>query len=440
MNKISQIDSVKDRLSKNILADGLDPIMDLKNSQGSYIVDERSGEKYLDMFSMYASGAIGYNHPKLLSRKDEILEVAMLKPTLSDVYNKHYADCLDVYNKLMIPSYLSYAFFIEGGSLGVENALKAAFDWKTRKNLEKGKKTEGSMIIHFEKAFHGRSGYTLSLTNTSDPRKTMYFPKFDWPRVVTPMLSFPIDDQVLEDTMRMETLALDQIKKSIIENNDKIAAIIIEPIQGEGGDNHFRDEFFIQLRNICDENEMLLIFDEVQTGVGITGKVWAHEHYSIVPDLMSFGKKTQVCGFLCGNRINEVEKHVFSESSRINSTFGGNLTDMVRFKIMLEIIEEEGLVENAKVNGDYLLTSIDSLCDLFPAFITNPRGKGLFCAFDLPSMQERDDAVNSMMKNKLLILPSGDNSIRFRPHLNVSKEDIDISIDLITKSIKSILK
>ena len=110
------------------------------------------------------------------------------------------------------------------------------------------------------------------------------------------------------------------------------------------------------------------------------------------------------------------------------------------FKIMLEIIEEEGLVENAKVNGDYLLTSIDSLCDLFPAFITNPRGKGLFCAFDLPSMHERDDAVNSMMKNKLLILPSGDNSIRFRPHLNVSKEDIDISIDLITKSIKSILK
>jgi len=434
------MNDVRNRLSKNILADGLDPIMDLEKSKGSYIVDERTGDKYLDMFSMYASGAIGYNHPELVKRKNEILEVALHKPTLSDVYNKYYADCVEVFNELLFPDYLKYAFFIEGGSMGVENALKAAFDWKTRKNLANGKNIEGSMIIHFDHAFHGRSGYTLSLTNTSDPRKTMYFPKFEWPRIVTPMLSFPIDEHVIDETKQIESYAVEQIKSSISEYGDNIAAIIIEPIQGEGGDNHFRDDFFKILRTICDENEMLLIFDEVQTGVGITGKVWAHQHYSVVPDLMSFGKKTQVCGFLCGDRINEVENNVFIESSRINSTFGGNLTDMVRFKIMLEIIEQEKLIENARINGDYLLSELNNLSEYFPAFVTNPRGKGMFCAFDLPSMQERDDAINAMMNNKLLILPSGDNSIRFRPHLNISKEEIDLSIDIIKKSIKSILK
>ena len=433
-------DNIRNRLSRNILADGLDPIMDLNKSFGSYIVDERNGDEYLDMFSMYASGAIGYNHPKLLSRKHELLDASLIKPTLSDVYNRTYAECLDVFNEHIFPDYLSKAFFIEGGALGVENALKAAFDWKTRLNFAKNKKTEATKIIHFEKAFHGRTGYTLSLTNTSDPRKTMYFPKFDWPRIVPPVMSFPIDNSSIEETIHIERRAINQIKEAITSFSDEIAAIIIEPIQGEGGDNHFRDDFFVKLRNISDENDMLLIFDEVQTGVGITGKKWAHEHFSVVPDLMSFGKKTQVCGFLCGNRIEEVENHVFSESSRINSTFGGNLTDMVRFKIMLEIISEERLIDNAKNNGDYLLNSIEGLCDSFPAFITNPRGKGLFCAFDLPSQFERDNAVQAMMDNKLLILPSGDQSIRFRPHLNVSSSDIDAAIDIISKSIKSILK
>ncbi|MBC8257089.1 MAG: L-lysine 6-transaminase [Candidatus Marinimicrobia bacterium] len=431
--------NVRASLGKHILADGFEPVMDMEKSHGSWLVDERDGSEYLDMFSMFASGAVGYNHPDILAEKDRLLAAALYKPTLSDIYNVQYAEFVEAFSNLAIPEYLPHAFFVEGGALGVENALKVAFDWKVRKNIEKGKGEKSSKIIHFKQAFHGRTGYTLSLTNTTDPRKTMYFPKFDWPRIDVPKLSFPITDTILQDVENNEKIAIDQIKTALTNNPDEIAALIIEPIQGEGGDNHFRDEYFVALRQLCDENEMLYIMDEVQTGIGITGKWWAHEHFSVKPDIISFGKKTQVCGLLAGKRIEEVENHVFSESSRINSTFGGNLADMVRFHIILEIIEKDNLLENAKNMGEILESELQNLAEEFPAYVTNPRGLGLFAAFDLPSQTERDKVICGLLENKLLMLPSGDNAIRFRPHLNVTLKDLTVALEIIKSTIKSTL-
>ena len=436
---VIEMKDVRTTLDKHILADGFEMVMDLEKSHGSWLVDERDGSEYLDMFSMFASGAVGYNHPDILAKRDRLAISAQNKPTLSDVYNSYYADFMETFSNTAIPDYLPHTFFIEGGALGVENALKVAFDWKVRKNMSKGKGEKGSKIIHFNQAFHGRTGYTLSLTNTTDPRKTMYFPKFDWPRIINPKLSFPITDYVLEEVENNEKKAIDQIKKAITENPDEIAALIIEPIQGEGGDNHFRDEFFTALRQLCDENEMMYILDEVQTGIGITGKWWAHQHNSVQPDIIAFGKKSHVCGLLAGRRIEEVENHVFAESSRINSTFGGNLTDMVRFQIVLEIIEKENLLDNAREMGEFLLTELQNLAEEFPAYVTNPRGLGLFAAFDLPSQTERDNVIAKMMENKLLILPSGDQAIRFRPHLNVTQADLSTALDIINSTIKSAL-
>ena len=430
---------VRTTLDKHILADGYEPVMDLEKSHGSWLVDERDGTEYLDMFSMFASGAVGYNHPDIEAQKERLTLAALYKPTLSDIYNVFYAEFLETFSRIAIPEYLPHTFFIEGGALGVENALKVAFDWKVRKNMVAGKGEKGSKVIHFKQAFHGRTGYTLSLTNTTDPRKTMYFPKFDWPRIDIPKLSFPITDIVLQEVEKNEQLAVDQIKTALTNNQDDVAALIIEPIQGEGGDNHFRDDFFVALRQLCDENEMLFILDEVQTGIGITGKWWAHQHFSVKPDIISFGKKTQVCGLLAGPRVEEVENNVFSESSRINSTFGGNLADMVRFHIILEIMEKENLPENAKNMGDFLLGELGNLAEEFPAYVTNPRGLGLFAAFDLPSQTERDKVIGGLMKNKLLMLPSGDNAIRFRPHLNVTKEDLTTSLEIINATIKDTL-
>ena len=430
--------NVRSTLAQHILADGFNPVIDLEKSHDSWLVDQVTGNEYLDMFSMFASGAVGYNHPKVLEQKEVLSAAAVHKPTLSDIYCDSYAEFLQVFHETAIPEYLPHAFFIEGGALAVENALKVAFDWKTRLNLTQGINVEGSQIIHFTQAFHGRSGYTLSLTNT-DPNKVDYFPKFNWPRITNPALRFPVGNGVLEEAEEKEAVAIDQINTAITENPNKIAALIIEPIQGEGGDNHFRDEFFVILREICDENKMLFILDEVQTGVGITGKMWCHEHNTVNPDIISFGKKSQVCGLLAGRRIDEVENNVFQKSGRINSTFGGNLTDMVRFRIILEIIRDEQLLDNAEKKGFYLQKKLQCLSEEFPGFVTNPRGKGLFCAFDLPSQTERDEAWQAMMDNGLLILPSGEESIRFRPHLTVTEEEIDKAVDLVETSIRSSL-
>ena len=443
---------VRETLSNNILADGFEPILDLEKSHDSWIVDKRNGSKYLDMFSMYASGCIGYNHPRILENKDLLANVSLFKPTLSDIYTTEYADFMSVFSSTAIPDYLKNTFFIEGGSLAVENALKVAFDWKVRKNLSKGIKNKGYKVLHFKEAFHGRSGYTLSLTNT-DPVKTKYFPKFDWPRIDNPYLTFPLNESVISDVKEKELLAVKQIEKAIFDFPNDIAALIIEPIQGEGGDNHFRCKFFEMLRNLADKHEFLLIYDEVQTGIGITGKMWAHQNFTPSlcpcdtkikefpkPDIISFGKKTQVCGILAGDRVLEVENNVFTKSSRINSTFGGSLTDMVRFKIILETIRDFNLVENASKNGKYLLSKLNSLESEFPAFVTNTRGLGLFCSFDLPSDLERDKFCKKAYENNLMILGCGVKSVRFRPHLTVSESEIDFAIDIVRKSIKSILK
>jgi L-lysine 6-transaminase len=427
---------VHETLGKHILADGMDPVIDLKSSHGSWMVDKRDGREYLDLFSMFASLSVGYNHPHILRNQDRLTEAALNKPTNSDIYSTQMAEFVDTFGRVAQPDYLPYAFFIEGGGLAVENALKVAFDWKVRKNLAAGNGEKGTKVIHFDECFHGRTGYTLSLTDSPDPRKTLYFPKFDWPRITTPKLFFPLTEDNIANTVALEEKAKREIENAIVENPHDIAAIILEPIQGEGGDNHYRKEFMEYLRTVADENDIMLIYDEVQSGVGITGKMWAHEHYGerARPDIISFGKKTQVCGIFVSNRVDEVENNVFHESSRINSTWGGNLVDMVRFTLYLEIIEKENLVAQASETGTYLLSQLEKLSEEY-SNISNARGKGLFCAFDLPNGDDRDVLANLIEKEGALILGCGPKSIRFRPHLNITRDEIDLGISMIKKAL-----
>ncbi len=440
MSTLVYENKVKETLGKHILADGFDFVMDFEKSHGSYIADRLTGKEYLDMFSMFASASVGYNHPYILEKADWLGKMAIYKPTLSDVYLQEYADFMEVFARVAIPKELPYCFFVEGGALAVENALKTAFDWKTRKNWQKNIDKEAGMVIHFKQSFHGRSGYTLSLTNTSDPRKHQYFPKFDWPRISNPKLSFPITEENLEETIKHEQLALLHIQEAILANPDEVACVIIEPIQAEGGDNHFRNEFFTELRRICDENEILLILDEVQTGIGMTGKMWAFQHLDIIPDVITFGKKTQVCGILANKeKLDEVEHHVFKESSRINSTFGGNFIDMLRFQLVLEIIENENLIENSKVVGQFLLDGLLKLEQKYPEQIFTSRGKGLMCAFDLKDGASRDWLRKALYDEGVIVLTCGDQSLRFRPHLNVTKEEIQIILDKINSIFENLI-
>ncbi|MBM4172445.1 MAG: L-lysine 6-transaminase [Ignavibacteria bacterium] len=426
---------VHEILKRNLLIDGFELVLDLDKSHGLNIVDAKTGDEYLDFYSFFASSPVGLNHPdkKTEEFRKLISSVALNKPSNSDIYTVEYARFVDTFSKYAKPENFKYLFFIEGGSLAVENALKVAFDWKVRKNFSKGYSVEkGQQIIHFKQAFHGRSGYTLSLTNT-DPVKINYFPKFNWPRIINPKIKFPLPEN-LNELIKLENQAVDEIFEAIKNNQDDIAAIIIEPIQCEGGDNFFRKEFFVKLREIADENEILLIFDEVQTGLGITGKMWAHEHY-IEPDIVAFGKKFQTCGIMVSDRIDDVDEHVFKKSSRINSTWGGNLTDMVRSRKNLEIVAEHDLIKNSEIIGDYLLNNLFELQNDFPTLVSQVRGLGLLCAFDLPNPELRKNFLKELYKRKMIMLGCGPSSVRFRPSLIITKENIDLGIQIIRESL-----
>jgi L-lysine 6-transaminase len=432
--------SVLENLARHMLVDGYHVVMDLAKSRGNIVYDALHDVEVLDFFSQFATCPIGYNHPKMSAPEflEELTAAALVKPANSDIYTRQMAEFVEAFTRRAVPaSHGKHLFFVEGGALANENQLKAAFDWKVRKNLRKGYRREvGTKILHFEQAFHGRSGYTLSLTNTADQRKTMYFPKFDWPRVVNPKLVFPETPENLEKTIAKEKLAVRQIQQALADHRDDIAALIIEPIQGEGGDNHFRPEFFRTLRTLCDENEMLFLVDEVQTGLGLTGAMWGFEAMDVVPDMFSFGKKTQVCGFASNDRILEEPENVFAVSSRINSTWGGNLVDMVRCRRYLEIITEDNLVENARVVGGFLTSKLEELAAEFPAKMTNVRGRGLFIAFDLPDGKTRGQLLATwLQKHHVMGLASGERAIRLRPPLTLTKDEALLGVQRLRAAL-----
>ncbi len=431
---------VHEVLGRRILTDGLDMVLDMEKSQGMWLYDSRYDRKFLDFFGFFASSALGMNHPGLMEKEflKKLQRAAINKVTNSDIYTVEYAEFVDTLSKIATPPYFRYFFFISGGALAVENALKTAFDWKVRKNLAAGKGEKGYKVIHLKQAFHGRTGYTLSLTNTFDPNKTKYFPKFDWPRVTNPKITFPLQGENLERVKELERKSIEEIKKAIEENPDDIAAFIMEPIQGEGGDNHFRKEYIQEVQRICRENDIMFIMDEVQSGVGITGKWWAHEHFDVQPDIMSFGKKMQVCGIMVGEKVDEVEDNVFHVPSRINSTWGGNIVDMVRATRILEIIKEDKLVENAANIGAVLIKTLHELEEKYPEKVNNVRGLGLMDAFDLATTEMRDKFYNEAYKNGLLVLKCGEKGIRFRPPLIVEEEHINIAAEIMDKILATL--
>ena len=180
----------------------------------------------------------------------------------------------------------------------------------------------------------------------------------------------------------------------------------------------------------------MLIFDEVQTGMGMTGKMWAFQHYDVIPDVISFGKKTQVCGILANKeKLDQIPNNVFKESSRINSTFGGNYIDMLRFKLILEVIEKENLVHNAEEKGKYIIDRLNDIAK-HTNKVHSVRGLGLFIAFDFYSDINRSAFINKCFDNKMIILPCGEKSVRLRPHLNLSFKEVNKALEIIKLALK----
>lgn len=430
---------VHETLRRHMLVDGYPIVVDLERSSESWVRDQISGKEYLDFFSFFASNPIGLNHPSMLDPETlaRLSRVAVSKVSNSDYYTTYMAEFVDTLSRTAAPEALPHFFFVDGGALAVENAMKTAFDWKVRKNLAAGKGEKGQQILHLEYAFHGRSGYTLSVTNT-DPVKTLHFPKFPWPRIPCPAIRFPLGGENLERTLEAERQAVAAAERAFDVNPDDIAAILVEPIQGEGGDNHFRPEFLQALRRLADERDALLIFDEVQTGLGLTGSWWAFEQLGVVPDILCFAKKMQVGGIFVSRRIDEVADNVFKVPSRINSTWGASLVDMVRCTHILEIIENEKLIDNARARGAELLAGLTRIQERF-ADVQNARGRGLMCAIDLPSSELRTQVVRQCFADGMIVLPCGRRSVRFRPTLTVQQDAIAEGVRRLEHAIGVVL-
>jgi L-lysine 6-transaminase len=430
---------VHETLRRHLLVDGFDLVLDTRASRGSWLVDARDGSRWLDVFSFFASAPLGMNHPALTGDRaflDELAAIAVNKPSNSDIATVAQAEFVAAFERVLGDPALPHLFLVEGGGLAVENALKTAFDWKRLHNERRGRPAElGTKVLHLRKAFHGRTGYTLSLTNT-DPVKTARFPVFDWPRIDAPAIRFPLggDTEIgranLAAVEAAEERALEQARAAFAAHPHDIACFIAEPIQGEGGDNHLRAEFLQAMQRLCHEHDALFVLDEVQTGAGMTGTAWAYQQLGLEPDVVAFGKKLQVCGIMAGRRVDDVAGNVFEVPSRINSTWGGNLTDMVRSRRYLEVIESEALVERAGVLGKRLLDDLRAV----PG-IDNVRGRGLFVAFDLPTTSERNAVIDRLHRGRVLVLANGERSIRLRPALTISEDELGLAVSAIAAAV-----
>ena len=425
-------------LAKHLLTDGFKLVLDPIASRGSWLVDARDGTRYLDMYTFFASAPLGLNPPGIVDDPafmELLAQVAANKPANSDVYTAHLAEFSETFTRVLGDPELPHLFFVEGGALAVENALKTAFDWKSRHNEAAGRDPGlGTRILHLTKAFHGRSGYTMSLTNT-DPGKTARYPQFDWPRIDVPAIRFPVADH-LDEVVAAEERALAQARQAFADHPHDIAAFIAEPIQGEGGDNHMRAEFLQAMQRLAHEHDALFIVDEVQTGAGTTGSAWAYQQLGLSPDIVAFSKKVQVGGIMAGRRVDEVADNVFAVSGRINSTWGGGLVDMVRSRRVLEIIEADGLIDAAKAKGERFVAGLRAVAAEAAAGVDNIRGRGLMVAADLPDTAVRNAVLADLRDaERVVALPSGEHAIRFRPALSVSDDEIDHAVEAFGRAV-----
>lgn len=415
-----------EKASKFIQLDHLDVVYDIERSYGNYFYDSKSDRALLDCFSFIASNPLGHNHPGLNDPDFEkkLLKVAKTKPSNSDILTEEYVSFLETFDRVLNPGrWFKKYFFVSGGTLAVDNALKTAFDWKHRtvaRTTGKVMQPNDMRVVYLTKAFHGRSGYPLTMMGNK--QKSYLFPRFE--------------NWVEYDPNSLVTL------EGLLYGQDvsNIAAIVVEPHQGEGGDRFFPETFHKRLREFSDKHQIVLIYDEVQSGVGVSGKTWAFEHYGVVPDILCFGKKAQVCGIAVTDTILSCAGNVFEEKSRLNSTWGGDLTDMVRCQKYLEIIEAEGLVKNAEIVGAELLEALEHLKARFPGLVDRPRGLGLLTAFDLPTKDLRNQLIQLCFKNGALVLGSGEKSIRFRPSLNFTPQDVGVLVNTLSMSLTELGK
>jgi 4-aminobutyrate aminotransferase/(S)-3-amino-2-methylpropionate transaminase len=435
---IAHLDKVFDTRSLNMMAN-------YQHSIGNYLAD-LDGNIVLDVYAQIASIPVGYSNSSLLkaAMSPEMASAIINRPALGNFPQHDWAEILETGILKVAPEGLNQVFTATAGSDANELAYKAAFMW--RRQQERGgahvewspeelsttmnNQSPGSpnlSIMSFKSGFHGRLFGSLSTTR-SKPVHKMDMPAFDWPQAPFPHLKYPLE-KFIEENAQEEARCLEEAERIITTFHSPVAAIIVEPVQSEGGDNHASPAFFKGLREITRKHNVLMIVDEVQTGVGATGKFWAHEHWNLQdpPDMVTFSKKAQAAGYYFGNPELRPNK-----AYRQFNTWMGDPARALLFRAIIQEIERLNLVEQTAKTGDHLYAGLEKLASKYPEEILNLRGKGqgTFIAFDSP---RRDEILKNAKKVGVNIGGSGERAVRLRPMLIFQKHHADIFLDALEK-------
>jgi len=440
---IAKLHEVFDTRSLNMMAN-------YQQSYGNYIAD-LDGNVLLDVYAQIASIPVGYSNPALLlaATSPDMASAIINRPALGNFPQHDWASILETGILRVAPKGMNQVFTAMAGSDANETAYKAAFMWKAQQirggpdvefepesiSSSMENKSPGSpnmSIMSFKTGFHGRLFGSLSTTR-SKPIHKIDIPAFDWPQAPFPMLKYPLEEHAAENRAE-EQRCLDEAESIIKNFHNPVAAIVVEPIQSEGGDNHASSFFFQGLREITRRNNVLMIVDEVQTGVGATGKFWAHDHWNLQdpPDMVTFSKKAQTAGYYFGNPELRPNKPY-----RQFNTWMGDPARAILFRAIINEIERLNLVENTAQVGDYLYNGIANLSKRYPEHFQNLRGQGqgTFIAFDNP---KRDEFLAKMKGLGINIGGSGATAVRLRPMLILQKHHADILLDAFETMAKTL--
>ena len=370
-----------------------DITIDFNRSYGSYLFDRKNNNVFLDLFSMFSSLPLGYNHPIF----DESFDQKIRPITHLRMSNSlfHSQELIDFERKFQEISVHNNLHLCSTGALAVETALKCAFEYDKKPN---------SLVIGLKNSFHGINSWGLITDSGLDSvvkERVKFFPKNNW-----------------------KNIEINDMASYINLNSKQISSVIVEPIQCTAGDIYIDITKLKEIEFLCKKNDICFIVDEIQTGFGVTGDYWYSQKIGLDPDIIVFGKKSQICGVMVNDKYSEA---IRSQYRKLEVTFDGELVDAVRAEYILNAIKKDLLLENVIEKSEILRTELSSMFD-------NYRSVGHLVAFDFSNKKKRDDFVHKSYSNFILVNPTGEKSVRLRPNLAFNKNELDELLDKIKKS------
>ncbi len=373
--------------------------VDFQKSHGLYLHDRTTNRQFLDFFGMYASLPLGYNHPIFKTPQfiDEYLIASSLKINNCEFVSDETLEFDQLFTDYAGVGIFKNIHYSCTGALAVEAAIKTCIQYK---------RFHEPKILSFHNSFHGINSYGAFVTSR-----------------------FPGADRRLDGLPETFSIKIDPDLDLVEENLKRgdITCMLVEPIQCSAGDIHHSKSFFQELRRLCDLYDVPLVFDEIQIGFGGTGKLWFFQHLDIVPDIVIFGKKTQLSGIMVKDEFSQIFSS--ENSMRLEVTWDGDISDMIRCKFIMKAYRDYDILANVNRASEILSSRLSQIPE-----VLNLRNCGLIFGFDLTNEQFRDTIVNSLYGNGLICNKTGTRSIRLRPSLNLSEHDISQAVTIFEKT------